>query len=132
MCAASLLLGLIVVNMTAEGGLALYRGRALAAMAVLGLLGAVFIAAIGSIISLRTPTVRQAQQTLGGVILVLFVLPVAAVRMLPDAWKQDAAAQAALGAQLATAGIGALIVIDAALVWFALSRFTRARLIAIQ
>jgi hypothetical protein len=52
--------------------------------------------------------------------------------VLPDTWKQDAAAQAAVAAYAVSIGVGALILIDAALVWLALSRFTRSRLISIQ
>jgi hypothetical protein len=50
---------------------------------------AVFVAAVGVLISLRAATVRQAQQTLGGVIMVLLPLPMAAVRLAPAAWKHS-------------------------------------------
>lgn len=131
LCGISLLLGVIVINLAHRGeGLLLYRPATLAAMAALGLLGAVFIGSIGAVISLRAATVRQAQQTLGGVILVLFVLPMAAVRMLPASWRTDAMASAATGAQAATLAIGLLVLIDIALVMFARARFRRGRIIA--
>ena len=131
MCAASLIAGLIVVNIAYPGPLALYRMQTVLAMLTTGLIGAVFIAALGSMISLRAPTVRQAQQTLGGMILVLFVAPIWAIRALPD-WSPSLAAsmRAAAGAQLAIVLIGAFILIDAALIAFALSRFRRDRIIA--
>lgn len=131
LCGISLVAGVLTVNVAHRGeGFIFYRGSVIAAMAGLGLLGAVFVAAIGSIISLRASTVRQAQQTLGGLILVLFVLPIAAVRMMPSAWKADAAAAATAGAWAATVGVAALVLIDAALLAFARSRFTRSRLIS--
>lgn len=130
LCAVSLLLGLVVVNvMHRDGGVLFYQGRVLVAMIGLGLAGAVFVAALGTLMSLRASTVRQAQQSLSGVILVLFVLPVAAVRFIPDAWKQDALSAATMGAQTAIAGVMAVIAIDIALVALALARFQRARII---
>jgi ABC-2 type transport system permease protein len=67
MTVVSLLLGLVAVNLAnRHGGLLLYSLPILLAMCVMGLLGAVFIAAVGVLISLRAATVRQAQQTLGG------------------------------------------------------------------
>jgi len=65
---ASLILGVVAVNLAnRQGGLLLYPLPVVLAMGVLGLLGAVFVAAVGVLISLRAATVRQAQQTLGGV-----------------------------------------------------------------
>jgi ABC-2 type transport system permease protein len=130
MCAASMIAGLIVINIAYPGPLALYRAQTVFAMAAFGAVGSIFVAALGSMISLRAPTVRQAQQTLGGMIVVVFMVPIWAVRALPD-WSPDTAAavRAAAGAQLAIAVVGALILIDAALVAFALSRFRRNRII---
>lgn len=131
LCGASVVLGILAVNVAdPEPGLILYKWPAVVTMLVLGSIGAVFVASIGALISLRSPTVRQAQQTLGGVILVLFVLPVAGVRWLPDAWTRHATSGAALGAQLAVGLILFLVLVDAALVWLALSRFRRDGLIA--
>lgn len=130
LCAVSLLLGVVVVNvMYRDGGVLFYQAWVLIAMTGLGLAGAVFVAALGTLMSLRAATVRQAQQSLSGVILALFVLPVAAVRFAPDVWKQDALSTAALGAQTAIVGVIAMVAIDTALIALALARFQRARII---
>lgn len=98
-------------------------------MAGLGLASALFVAALGAIVSLRAATVRQAQQTLSGAILVLFVLPVAAARWIPDAWKPAAIALATLDPGTVALGAIALAAVDGALVLVARARFQRARII---
>ena len=128
----SLTLGLVTVNVLPhEGGLLLYTLPVVLAMSVIGLLGAVFVAAAGVLISLRAATVRQAQQTLGAAIIVLLVAPIAAVRVLPATWTRglipDAAGSAAL---IAIVGLAAFAAVDAIAVALAVARFRRPRLIA--
>ena len=131
MCTVSLMLGLLTVNILfREGGVVLYQWRTLTGMFTVGLLGAVFTAALGSLLSLRASTVKQAQQTLGAMIVVLFLLPLWGVRLMPEAWKADALARASAGAQIAMIALAVFILIDAALVAFTLSRFKRHRIIA--
>ena len=127
----SLLLGVVAVNLAnRHGGLLLYPLPILLAMCVMGLLGAVFVAAVGVLISLRAATVRQAQQTLGGVIMVLLLLPMAAVRLAPPAWKQSLSAHAVNPALLGMLVIVALAALDAGVVSLAMTRFRRSQLIA--
>jgi ABC-2 type transport system permease protein len=99
-------------------------------MCVLGLLGAVFVAAIGVLISLRAATVRQAQQTLGAAIIVLLIAPVGAVRLLPAAWTHNLTMDPGSAARLAILGLVVFAVLDAAVVALARARFRRTRLIA--
>jgi ABC-2 type transport system permease protein len=102
----------------------------LEAMAALGLLGAVLVAAVGVLISLRAATVREAQQTLGGAIMVLLLIPVGAWRLAPAPWKDALAAHAGtLGQRVALAAL-VLAALDAAALAIALRRFQRARLMA--
>lgn len=130
LCGASVLMGMVVVNIAhPEGGVVLYDWRTVAVMLTTGAIGSVFVAALGSMISLRARTVRQAQQTLGGMIFVVFLLPIWVVRALPD-WSPALADKAALGAQAGVIAVGVMILIDAALVVFTLSRFQRDRIIA--
>jgi ABC-2 type transport system permease protein len=57
--AASLILGIITVNIAHRtGGILLYPLPVVEAMVVLGLLGSLFVAALGVLISLRAATVR--------------------------------------------------------------------------
>jgi ABC-2 type transport system permease protein len=131
MTVASLLLGLVAVNLAnRQGGLLLYPLPILLVMCVMGLLGAVFVASVGVLISLRAATVRQAQQTLGGVIMVLLLLPMAAFRLAPPAWKHTLSAHAMNPALLGMIVIAALAALDAGVVSLAMARFKRSRLIA--
>lgn len=126
-----LILGLLTVNLAhRQGGLVLYTLPVVLAMCVLGLLGAVFVAAVGVLISLRAATVRQAQQTLGAAIIVVLFVPMGMMRVLPAAWTHSLASDAESAAQLAVLGLAAFAVLDAAVVALAVARFKRARLIA--
>lgn len=129
--AASLILGLVAVNLAnPRGGLLLYTAPVVLMMCVLGLLGAVFVAAVGVLISLRSATVRQAQQTLGGAIIVLLLVPMLAARWLPAAWKHSLSSSAVSPTQLAILGLLAFVMLDAGVVALTIFRFRRARLIA--
>ena len=127
--AASVVLGLVTVNLAhPEGGMLLYPLPVVGAMLVLGLLGSVFVAAVGVLISLRAATVRQAQQTLGAAIMVLLLAPLGAVKLMPSAWPHGL--EAVSMAQLAIPGLAAFAALDAAVLALAMRRFNRARLIA--
>ena len=127
--AASLVTGLVTVNVLhPRSGILLYPLPTVLAMGGVGLLGALFVAAVGVLISLRAATVRQAQQTLGGAVMVLVLIPVGLVRLLPAEWTTRLAA--ASTAALVLLGLAALAALDAAVVGLAMVRFRRARLIA--
>lgn len=127
---ASLLLGLVTVNVAHAGdGLLLYSWRSALGMLSFGVLGALLVASTGVLVSLRAPTVRQAEQTLGGVIVLTMIVPFLAARWLPPAWK------AALRAPEHSVALGlGLLALVAALAggttWIALARFRRSRLVA--
>jgi ABC-2 type transport system permease protein len=127
---ASLVLGLIAVNVVfARGGLLLYPATTLFAIVVGGLLGAVFVAAGGVFISLRAATVRQAEQTMGGAIMLVMFGPVLILRVLPAGLKERVAMTPISGALLAIGGMGLLAAIDVALIALAMRRFERSRLV---
>jgi ABC-2 type transport system permease protein len=129
--AACLGLGVLTVNLAhRQSGLVLYAPFMLLAMCVLGLLGAVFVAALGVLISLRAATVRQAQQLLGGAIMVLLVLPIGVARLLPAAWTGRVIPDAGNAAYVALVGVVACVALDVAVVALALALFQRTRLIA--
>ncbi|HET7034433.1 MAG TPA: ABC transporter permease [Thermomicrobiaceae bacterium] len=128
---ASLLLGLVTVNVTQGGGLEIYPAKRAAALVGFSLLVALLAAGIGVLASLRAATVRQAYQTLTVSWLVAFFAGIFGVQQL------SARTQHRLLDWLRGIGFGhaALIVaaivllIDALLFALALARFQRARLI---
>ncbi|MBI4885808.1 MAG: ABC transporter permease subunit [Acidobacteria bacterium] len=129
--AISLFVGLVAVNLVhRQGGLLLYGAPVVLVMCVGGVLGAVFVAAVGVLISLRAATVRQAQQTLGGAIMALLLAPLAAVRLLPTEWLSSLRPDSATYVQLGVIAAAAFALLDAGVVALATVRFRRARLIA--
>lgn len=131
MTALGLILGIITVNLASpHGGIVLYAMPVVTLMCAFGILGAVFMAAVGVLISLRAATVRQAQQTLGGAIMVLVLAPVVAVRLLPTAWKYSLISRAVSTTQLALMGLIVFVALDAGALGLAMVRFKRGRLIA--
>jgi len=127
-----LILGLLTVNLAhRQSGLVLYAPSVILAMCVLGLLGAVFVAAMGVLISLRAATVRQAQQTLGAVIMVFLLVPVGLVTLLPTAWTHSMNLDAVGAARLAVLGLAAFAALDAGVVILAMAKFARTRLVAV-
>jgi ABC-2 type transport system permease protein len=128
---ASVILGLLTINLANTAhGLVVYSRPAVEAMVVLGFLGALFAATVGVLISLRATTVKQAQQTLGGVIMVLLLLPMLAARWMPAAWKLGLVSSGLSVTQVAMIGALLLLVLDGGVVSLAMVRFKRARLIA--
>jgi ABC-2 type transport system permease protein len=128
----SLALGLVVVNLTHwSGQFVFYRPSVSLSTAGAGLLGAGLVAGLGILISLRAPTVRQAQQMLLIPITIVLILPSLATMVLPRD-LQVRLFEWFLEADVTTLVLGvlaALTVIDVALLWAALARFQRARLI---
>jgi ABC-2 type transport system permease protein len=127
-----LVLSLVTVNLTARTGPLLMFPLAFAVGApLLALLGAGLAATAGVLVSLRSPTVRQAAQTLNVGVLLLIFIPVLGVQVLPEAWQAQA------GAWLMTVGVdgllwlaaGLLAVLDLSLLAAAMARFRRARLL---
>jgi ABC-2 type transport system permease protein len=127
-----LVLSLVTVNLTARTGPLLMFPLAFAVGApLLALLGAGLAAAAGVLVSLRSPTVRQAAQTLNVGVLLLIFIPVLGVQVLPEAWRAQG------GAWLMTVGVdgllwvtaGLLLALDLSLLAAAMARFRRARLL---
>lgn len=126
----ALLLGLVTVNVAfAGGGILMYRWSLVAGMIVFGFMGALFVASLGVIISLRSPTVRQAEQTLGAAIILALVIPIGGARVIPAQWKSWIVAPENAGL-LGMFVVALLVAADAGLLWAVSSRFQRSRLIA--
>lgn len=127
----SLIIGLVAVNVVhGKGQILFFPPVIFAGVLVVTFLVAALSAGMGVLVSLRAPSVRQAQQILSYGFFILFI-PVIIFPMLPS------------GAQLWVIGrltsldptgialviIGILLVLDTILITLAIARFKRARLI---
>ena len=128
---ACILLGLITLNIAyGDGHLLLYPWKIMLGITVLSFLVASLAAGLGVLVSLRSATVRQAQQTFSIAFFVLFI-PMFLLPMLPDGWKSKFI-QVFSHTNLETIVVlivGALLVIDGLLFLLAAARFQRDKLI---
>lgn len=130
---AGLAVALVSVNVAhGQGELLLYSAPVILATVVLSALTAVLASGVGVFVSLRSKTVRQAQQTLGIAVMLLVFVPVFGVRALPPEWKARLLDAAMTTDPLKITLLMGLILIglDVALCALALGRFRRDRLIA--
>ena len=126
-----ILIGLIAVNIVhGKGELLLFPANIGLGVLSLTFLIAMLASGLGVLISLRSATVRQAQQTFSIAFFLLFI-PVFALPMLPPEWQARLVSglmQADVNTILLGA-VGLLLLLNAALVLAALKRFQRAKLI---
>jgi ABC-2 type transport system permease protein len=129
---ASLALSLVTINIAhGSEGFLIFPTPALLAILALSLLVSTLAASLGVLVSLRASSLQQAQQRLSMSSMLLFVLPILALQMLPDdiaARLAEAAAGAGLTTIYIVIGI-TLLVLDAALIFAAMARFQRAKMI---
>lgn len=128
-----LLLGLVALNVVhGRDGLLLYPAVNAISILVITFLVSALASGLGVLISLRSATVRQAQQTFSFAFFLVFI-PIFAIPILPEEWKVRfftffVQAETNVLPLVLTAG-GILLVIDALLITVALARFQRAKLI---
>jgi ABC-2 type transport system permease protein len=122
----SLLLGALVVNVTkGPGPWTFYAPFSLLIYTlVLSLLSSLLVASGGVLVSLHSPTVRQAQQTLAIASIVLAVLLVLGIRSLPSNLISSLDNN-----QIAIIILVGIAILDAILLAIALASFKRSRLI---
>jgi len=126
-----LIAGVITVNVTAgKGRLLMYSPEAALAILALSFLFALLSSVLGVLISLRSSTVRQAQQ-ITGLISLLPILPIVLVDVLPDETVVNLMANMSQvnGSVVVLAAVGILAVLDLAIIGLAVMRFQRAKLI---
>jgi len=128
----SLVLGLVTVNLKFGQGKLLLFAPATAVAVILGsLLGGIFMASAGVLVSLRASTVRQAQQTLSMSFLVLLFGAVFGINSLPRAWliwmSRFITTTGEMTLIFVAAGI--VVLIDLLILGVAMARFQRSRLI---
>ncbi len=127
----TILVNLITVNLVFwQGSPVFYPPLLLGIALVVTLEISVFSAALGTIISLRSPTTRAAQQTMSILVFVL-ILPLFALSMLPkNVLFQVGELLAAIDiVELVAVVIFGLFIADVALIMVNLVRFQRAKLI---
>lgn len=115
-----------------SGGLPAVDPAVLLAAVLTSLLVALLIADIGVLLSLHAPTVRQANQRLGLVIMALFMTPAIVISAVPRAWWEAAlaAVRSAGVLRVLTAAYLLLVLVNLVLLAAAMRRFHRGRLIA--
>lgn len=126
------LTGLVGVNFFhSNGKILLYPASILFGGMVLGFLSATLAASIGVIVSLRSPTVRQAAQKLAFVSLALTWIPIIGFNLLPSKLQTSLlnSAKDADIAQVFWLILVVLAAIDAGLLSLAMAMFKRSRLI---
>jgi ABC-2 type transport system permease protein len=128
---ANIIVGVITLSIAHLGeGIQAPPPSHVAYMLLLVTLACSTLAGIGVFISLRAATVRQAQQTLGIIMMVLFIGPVLFIQFL------DSESRLSLAGRLTTLGTGrlvawasaALFVASAVLIAMAMARFKRGKL----
>ena len=129
---AFVLISMISINVAYWSGSLLLFPRLLAvSLAILESLGAILAAALGVIVSLKSATVRQAQQTLNLAIIGVILIPVAVVYLMPTAWRKSLTIRlSGMGElQLLLVAAVAFAAIDAVALIIARRAFRRPRLI---
>lgn len=128
---ASLVLSIAAVNLVFRPDhFVIYPLGLMVGMIVVALLGSVLASGVGVLVSLRASTTRQAQQTMGLAIIVLF-LPFYAIPFLPRS-AVEKAVMFIMNTPIPLLVGGVLlffIVLDVVVVSAALARFKRSRLI---
>jgi ABC-2 type transport system permease protein len=127
---AALVVALLVANVAAGDGLHLYPAWLGISAVVFSLLSIVLVAAAGMLVSLRSSTVRQAQQILNIGLLLIGLVVIGAVAIIPERWRERIgdAIESASEAQLLVAGVVLFIAVDALVLGVAMARFRRPRL----
>jgi ABC-2 type transport system permease protein len=128
----TLLLGLVTVNVVHwDGRVLFYDPTVLGAVVSLSLLTAVLATGVGVFISLRAKTVQEAQQLLAAAVLGPITLLGPVVLVLSEATDLSLIDKvASLDGEMLLAGtVAVLLAIDAMLVFLAVRRFQRPRLI---
>lgn len=129
-----LLIGLVTVNVVhGHGQLLLYTPSMVIANLVFSLLIALLTGAIGILFSMRAATAQEAQQSTMGVLLIVpMLLQFVAMFLLGSTsgreWLSTALSRVSLDQALLVV-LGFFALLDAVVLWAAMSRFRRAQLI---
>jgi ABC-2 type transport system permease protein len=128
----SMLLGLVTVNIVyGKDGLLFFSAQVLLGIVVFSILNAGLAASGGILISLRSATVKQAQQTMSLGIMVLVFVPIIVMQAMPAQWRNIFYEIFKDWGKVSIFAFAALLLaaIDAGLFIWAMKKFRRARLI---
>jgi ABC-2 type transport system permease protein len=129
---SGMLLGAITINVAnPSGGLQFYSGYTFPAGVVLSLLAAMLVASIGVMISLNAPTARAAYQRLSVIIIVIWLVPTIVLQFMPETLSREVfGILGSVNIEMLLVWIaGLLLTADVVLIYTAMRRFKRARLI---
>lgn len=114
-----------------QGELLLYEPSVALGIAAVTLLAALLGAALGVLLSIRVATVRQAQQALAMVVMLLFLVPLLVLKLVPGGWANHILQLFVSGNTAAVAlGLAGLLAgLDVLFLAIAGSRFRRRRLL---
>lgn len=128
-----LLLGLVTVNVTRDApGVVFYPLGVIIAATSLSFLLALAVASVGTVLSIRSATVKQAQQMLSAGMLIVFLLPALLAQVAPRYLTDFLRLFTVSGRGRTTVAVAfavACIVVAFVMTWIALLRFRRSRLI---
>ncbi len=132
MALLAMVLGLVTVNLASwQGAVRLYTPAVGLGGVGVSFLTATLVANAGVLVSLRAPTVRQAQQIVGIGVMIVVWLPVLLLSFLPVQWRLAMASS--LGSadltQSALVTAALLFLLDVTLLAVVMRRFQRTRLI---
>ncbi len=126
------LVAAITINLSnPEGGIKFYSLGLFLMLLLLPLAFGVLMSSIGVLVSLNAPTARSAYQKLSLVMLGLWFLPMFAINFLPEEFKNSVNQFINKTDMIQVAAIGIIIVLvlDGFLIWLAMQRFRRTKLI---
>lgn len=129
---ANVLAGLITVNLVyGQERTIMYAPVYLLTILVISLLMSILAAVIGVLLSLRASSVRQAAQSFGVAITVLFFAPVIAFQLMSNDLRLDVVnmLEAANWMQIGLLGLATVVGVNAMLFMLAQARFKRYKLI---
>jgi ABC-2 type transport system permease protein len=132
MMIASLVLGLVTVNlMSQDETLLLFSPAYAAALVVFSLLASIFVCGVAVLVSVRSSTVRQAAQTFGYGFTALLFVTIIGFQALPEQWRTSIFETVRGQHQIRTALVAALVLVamDFLVLAVARNRFQRARLV---
>jgi ABC-2 type transport system permease protein len=126
------LLAVITVNLSDPmDGFQFYSFSLFLILLFLPLVLGILMSSLGVLVSLNAPTARSAYQKLSMVMLALWFIPMLIINFAPESFKLQINQFLSSNntTQLATIGIVFLIMVNIGLIWLAMQRFQRTRLI---
>jgi ABC-2 type transport system permease protein len=126
------LLAVVTVNVSdPTGGFQFYTLSLFLILLLLPLVLGTLMSSLGVLVSLNAPTARSAYQKLSLVMLAFWFVPMFIINLAPEGFKMqiNQFLSSVNLSQLATIGIVLLLVVNIGLIWLAIKRFQRTRLI---